>query len=185
MKPPLNKVMFMSLLLSILGAISIYIGNIFFHENLSLNISIILISNLYLGYFLFNSPSKTGKIFTLLCGLILSTGLTILIPNNHSLTIPIFLVGLSLIRCIYYYPGALASFCDLLLTLLAYTVAVWVLSQTHSWFMCFWCFFLIQSLSIFLPNITNTKIHDQALLNQNDDFLRAYKTAQNAINKLT
>ncbi|TQV87999.1 hypothetical protein [Aliikangiella coralliicola] len=179
--------------LSLLGSISFYGLQFFYTDSNALQLTISLVALVYIGTLLAYSKSKAGRLTTILVCLVGNIALLYLFLPINLLIISI-LLSVWLVRTLYHHQRFIASVLDAGLLFAGYSAAVWTLFATGSWFLSFWLFFLIQALTIFIPQLVNNKrnaffehfnseISD--LESSDRDFHTAYRNAQNAIKRLS
>ena len=114
-----------------------------------------------------------------------TTALVISIASWQLLSLPAFLLVLVgtiwLTRALYHHSGVLAAVIDLGISGLAVAGAIWALG-TGSYALTFWCFFLIQALFVWIPEVTTSSTPDRDL-NQSD-FDNARRLAAAALKRL-
>ncbi|WP_444995242.1 hypothetical protein [Aliikangiella sp. IMCC44359] len=179
----LTQSIFIGLCLSIVGAVGFQTMSWVLPEGDVLQIILSTINFVYIAYLLFNSSHKTGR---LSCLILYSTANIILLLAfiSHEILLIFLCSSIWLARSIFFQKNLLASIIDALLILIGYSVALWTLSTTHSWFLTLWCFYLIQTLFIYIPQLTRIKKKQDNSLPDNQAFQIAYKNATNAIKRI-
>jgi len=152
--------------------------------DLSLCLSIVILSGVYLSYLLYRSQEKVGKVTTVTIWSLLSLATWVFIPSIL-LTLFVHAILISIIRSLYYYQSVLSALFDLLLTGLSLSIAFWAITETQSVGISTWCFFLTQALFSIIPTSLNSKKNSSDKLNSNNRFEHAYHAAQLAIKKLS
>lgn len=145
---------------------------------------ITLLALAYVLYLLKRSRERIGRVTVVLAWCLVTITSWALAPGL--LVYALIQVGMIwLIRSLYYYGSVVSSLTDLGLTALGLAVAVWAWHNTHSLFVSFWSFFLVQALFVFIPK-TLARRHDKRLAVVDiDAFERAHDVAESAVRRLT
>jgi len=183
MKPSFLNLILFGLLLSVAATVGLSSAKLLFHPILALNITFAAVSLIYIGYVLFNSPVSTGRMLTMVCVLVAFLGGLLFAPSDTLFAI-LLVFSIWLIRSLYYHLSFFGAFFDALICLAGYLAAIWALTNTSSWFMTFWCFFLVQSLIAFIPKLQKSNAVEQQKSFDNEKFTNAHKNARDAVNTI-
>ena len=154
-----------------------------FSATYSAHIVVSFITTLYLGYLLWRSPKKTGRISAAAFGFF-TLFATWLIQPSFSLFILIHVGLISLIRSLAYYRTLLASGADFMLSSLSVAVAFWAYLNSNSLLLTLWSLFLVQALFSTIPTtLTHTPSDKQSRTKER--FNSAHRTAEAALNRLS
>jgi len=150
----------------------------------AIQLLITIVSISYIVYMLIRSEEKTGRIIVMSVWALVACGLWLL-----DVPLPLFclvhLMMLWLIRSLYFYSSIISSLLDFALVGVSLLFSSWAFYQTDSVFMSIWCFFLAQSLFVYIPvNMTTTHKSNSSTIDHNE-FNQALKNANYAIQKLT
>jgi len=193
-RPALFEGILVALIVSIVASAVFTIMSAFFPTSWILHALIAGTSFVYLMYLLFRSHEKVGKPTVVAVWTLVTIAAWMFSP---SLLISLF-VHISLIwlvRALYYYSSLFMALFDLGLILFAMAASIWTIYHTNSLFLATWCFFLLQSVFVFIPEdlrehlkvkrgapeVSNPEKSNPA----NDGFEQAYLTAQTAIRQLS
>lgn len=157
---------------------SFYLGAVF------LKLLIAGIAFGYILYLLLKTSEHVGSVISVLLWFVIT-----LVAMIFSVSIIDYmlvqLVLIWLLRSLYYYNSLFSSLCDLALVILSIIIAYWAWTNTSSLFLTSWCFFLIQSLFVFIPeNILAKNKNSEIKENTIDKFEYAYQSAEAAAEKL-
>jgi hypothetical protein len=179
-----------SLLSSIAFAIAACVGGsvlytllpLVFTAAMSLEIAISVISAGYLFFLLKKGRQRTGRVIAFTSWILISgAGLLLDLPIATFILSQVAMIWLA--RSIVFHRSILPSLLDLGLIAIGLLAAVWALLQTDSMATALWCFFLVQSLFGYIPNLKSTsKVHTPV---DQDRFQAAHRVAADAIQKLT
>ncbi len=139
----------------------------------------------YLIYLLKRSHEPVGRL-TVVLGWILLASLTSFLELSLPLYLILHLLGVWLIRSLYYYAGVLPALFDLGLSALSLAAGFWAFTHSGSLFLSIWCLFLVQALFVAIPVRIRGKSaenHPQQLNEQR--FEQAHRTALTALRKLS
>ncbi len=176
-----------ALIASFIGSIGYFALSSVLSNSFSIRFLISGLSGFYILYLLAITDEHVGRVSTLLHLSVISIGLLLFWP---SITLFIWanLLMIWLTRSLYFYTSLFSSLADLFLQALSLTTALWAFSHTQSLFMGIWCFFLVQALFVLIANTkTNQKITNSptSTINNEANFQRAYRDAENAVRKLS
>lgn len=175
----------LALIFSIIGAAGFFTLGSLFGSGDVFRLLITCLGFSYVVYLLSRSRERVGKI-TVITGWLLLAVLNWLFVPSFLLYIIIHLGMIWLVRSLYFYNSVLSSLLDLGLSGISLAVAVWTWSISHSLFLSFWCFFLVQALFIHIPRQTGkTDNRLSAGADSDDPFERAHHAAELAVRKLT
>ena len=144
----------------------------------------------YVLYLLSRSQERVGRLTVISVWLIVAACAWLLAPSLL-IYISIHLVALWLIRSLYFYSSVLSALTDLGLTGFSLIAAIWAWFSSDSLFLAFWCFFLVQALSVLIPrqwSKASGKRKQSAgsvRLADDDHFETAYEAAETALRKLS
>ena len=136
---------------------------------------IALTTLLFLGYLIYNSPRKAGKIILMVSCVFVLAGSFIFIRELSSLLI-ICVVSIWLVRSFLYYSSIVSALLDAGLCLAGLAFAGWTLFSTGSIAAAIWSFFLVQSLQVLVPHKIGHS--QQSGIADNDRFNNAHLTAE-------
>lgn len=155
-----------------------------FYSGMMLKFFISLGSFSYIGYLLWRSPERNGRLSITAAWLSLSGLAWILSPSLIAYTL-IQLIMIWLVRSLYYHSNLITALADLGLIGLGLLTAAWSWLQTGSVFIAIWCFFLIQALYVLLPQTWSGSISNSGTSNNRvDPFEQAHRSAELAVKKL-
>jgi hypothetical protein len=141
--------------LALLGAAGMATLPLGVGTNTALRLTVALLGAIYVLYVLHLSGERSGRI-VVPCAWLLAT-----VICWTWLTTPLFVIvqiGLiGLLRCLYLRAGILDSIADLCLSAVAFAGALWA-AGTGSWFLTFWCFFLVMALFVWIPSPAASRI---------------------------
>ena len=194
-RPGFIEGVLLSIVISIAVTAIFTVMSAFFPTRWLLNILIAAVSFSYVLYLLFRSAERTGMLTVITIWGSISVLIWIFSP---SIMVTLFIhVGLIwLVRALYFYTSLMVALIDLGLILFAMASAIWTLTYTNSLFFSIWCFFLLQSLFVFLPadlhkeNITGRTKRGGLFENINganntDRFEQAHQGAQSALRQMS
>jgi hypothetical protein len=139
----------------------------------------------YVFYLLSRSRERVGRITAVACWT-LATGVIWFIGPPLIVYILTQLGLIWLIRSLYFYSSGLSAMADLMLNSLSLVAAVWAARHTGSVFLSFWCFFLTQSLFVFIPvRFSRGSGATQTRPLHLDRFQRAHRSAEAAVRRLS
>jgi hypothetical protein len=139
----------------------------------------------YIVYLLARSPSRLGRVSSLVMWALLTL---VTLSSEPSLGMHL-LAQLSivwLIRSLYFYSSLLPALTDLGLSGFGLSAALWAAEQSGSIFLSVWCLFLVQALFAAIP----PNFHRKATLIQpqaeaDERFEHAHRCAENALRRLS
>lgn len=173
-----------ALIASISGAMTYFGLSMFINAENALSMVISLLASAYILYLLSRSRERTGRV-TVMVFLVMSLTAIWLFDAPLSVLINLVLLGIWLIRSLYFHGSLFAALADLGLCGFSLAAAFWTLHHTGSLFLSFWCFFLSQALFVLITIRPNQHSNNSILLGNKTVFNRAYQTAQAAICKLS
>ncbi|MGD8589800.1 MAG: hypothetical protein PVG22_13325 [Chromatiales bacterium] len=147
-----------------------------------------LIAGMSLGYVVYllkRSHEPVGRITVVLGWLMLTT-----VVGFLELSLPVYLIvhllGVWLIRSLYFYAGILPTLLDLGLSALSLATGFWAFAHTSSLFLSIWCLFLVQALFVAIPaSIRSKATETESQSLSGERFEQAYRGAQTALRKLS
>jgi hypothetical protein len=172
-----------AVVLALLGAIG-YAGlATFLSGGLALRLVVVALSGAYLIYLLRAAQDRTGRIATFTGWLVITLGMA-LYSDGLAIALITQTVLISVVRTFYYHRSALAGLLDLGLSGFALSAALWAGSETGSLFLTAWSYFLVQALFPVIPTWSARYAAGKATEVSEDEFGRAYRTAENAIRRI-
>ncbi len=199
-RPSLFEGIGLALVASIIVALVFPIFSLLLAPGVVLQLLITGLSLAYLVYLLVRSQQKLGRGTVLACWLVVTITAWVFSPSLLSYGV-IHLLLIWLVRSLYFYNSSLSALADLALTGLALTAALWAWFSVGSFFLVFWCLFLVQALFVIIPrnflgprsfrgakacidstnSFTGRSASDMAA---EDPFEKAHATAEKALRKL-
>lgn len=174
----------LALFISILGAAGFFSLTLLFDGAGVFRLLLAALCFIYVLYLLARSRERIGRI-TVICAWMFVTGLSWLFVPSVLLYIVIHLGMIWLIRSLYFYSSVLSSLADLGLTGISLAVSIWAWSMSHSLFLSFWCFFLVQALFTLIPKqIKKSQNKPTISIDTDDQFEHAHRAAEVALRKL-
>jgi hypothetical protein len=139
----------------------------------------------YVVYLLQRSHEPVGRLTLVLGWILLASVIGFL-----KLTLPVYLIahllGVWLVRSLYYYAGVLPALFDLGLSALSLATGFWAFAHSGSLFLSIWCLFLIQALFVAIPASIRSKATEMESQSVSGErFEQAHRSAQNALRKLS
>ncbi len=166
-------------ILSIIGVGGLTVLTLFLPSHTAMQIIVCLIAGLYAAYLMHCSKAKSGRLLTPILWLFVSA---VSFYTADLLTFALMQASfIWLVRCLYFHAGVLPALVDAALTLCSFGVAIWALGNSN-WMLAFWSFFLVQSLSVWIPQ-PRTPARDRH--HTTDDFARAAANAEAALKRIT
>ncbi|MCP5206531.1 MAG: hypothetical protein H7A01_04945 [Hahellaceae bacterium] len=172
---------------SLLGSVLFYVLTLVLPASYSLEIAAAVVCIAYIVMLIAKHPRKTGMLGVPAVLIMLMIVLTFLTPSAL-VTLSALAGFIWLARSTYYYQSIFCALADMLLTMLSFIVAASAFRYHQSVFLGFWVFFLLQSLTAFIPKkLTGTK---QPLMagtpseSANAEFNQAQQAAEAALQKL-
>ena len=134
----------------------------------------------YILYLCILAPTRPGKIIlvsttTILVGVLLTTSSSPL--GLIAVAVSLFWIS----RILLFYKRFIPLILDVLLQTGAVCTALWVYSTNHSLLLAIWCFFLCQSLWVFIPTGAKQTIKHSLSNETNDRFSYAHRMAESAL----
>ncbi|MCP4320369.1 MAG: hypothetical protein GY951_02010 [Psychromonas sp.] len=172
----------LSLLATVLAAV--LSGPLYFNEAISITIAVI--TAFYIGVLLKFSQLKTGRL--LLLATYICAAVLLIISGISAQWFALFsLSAIWLCTLVYYRFGLFAAVYHAILLTVGVFTASWVIVATGSWFLCFWCFFLMQSPLFFAHQPAKPILTRDSLATPEDSnavFENAYKCADKSVQQL-
>ena len=139
----------------------------------------------YILYLLHRSHEPVGRIAVIALWTVLTTVVWLLnLPLLAYMGVQ--LGAIWLIRSLYFYTSVLSAFADLGLSGMSLLTAFWAVSWTGSIFLSLWCFFLLQSLFVFIPASWKAKtFKGKKSPSGENPFDLAHRAAEAAVHKLS
>ena len=137
----------------------------------------------YLLYLFSRSQERVGRVTTFaLWGAL--AAITWWVAPPLPLYLLIHVAAIWLVRCLYFYAGAIPALMDLGLSALSVSATVWALTRSSSVFLATWCFFLVQALFVAIPPTLKRKQKERAASTQSETFEHARRQADQALRQL-
>lgn len=182
----LPAILLSGLALSILASVQIAVLSGPLYLNQAFSLSIAVTTAFYIGALLKFSELKTGRLVALTA--YISTAVLLIISGLSADWFVLFSLSVIwLYSAVYYRFGLFAAVCHALLLAAGLFTASWILSITGNWFLCFWCFFLVQSLLFYAPLPAKPVLrrnHLAAAEDSNAVFENAFNCADKAVQQL-
>lgn len=173
---------FIAALLSISGAIIYNATATLLSPAYAFQSVLILLSLAYGLFILSETKPAPGRYVAFALWLILSVFSVVFSPKI-SILLVCYSMGLWLLRSLIRYTSLLPALTDAGLILFALASAYVALLHSHSLALALWSFFLVQALTTFIP--ASFFIPTPLAKTQADKFNCAYRTAENALKRLT
>ncbi len=141
------------------------------------------VAGAYIGFLLAKSPSRPGRLVALAAWLV-ATAAALAIAPHAGIVLVTQLLGIWLVRSLYFHTSVLAALADLLLNALAVGAGIWAAQQSGSVFMALWCFFLVQALFVYIPANFPRTAADNEQTPAVDAFSQAHRCAEEAVRRL-
>lgn len=183
-RPNFMEGVLVGLIASIAGSALFVTLKWFMSYNNALELIIVGISFAYTVYLLSRSPEKTGRIVVMASWLVSAAIMWVM-------SLPLMLVAMIhigmvwLIRSLYFYSSILPALIDLMLSAFSLVIAIWAGLHTSSLFLSVWCFFLTQTLFVFIPHGGKKQSTQHPSNEQGDSFESAHRSAEAALRKLS
>jgi hypothetical protein len=142
-----------------------------------------LLALAYLLYLFHGTRARTGRVITLTAWGAMAL-LCWWLPTPLPLYLLIHAGAIWLIRSLYAYSGLIPALCDAALSAFAILAFSWAFMRTGSVFLAAWCFFLVQSLWIFIPRTIAGPARTATPERSTDQFERARRQADAALRQL-
>ena len=183
-RPSFNEGLLLALFISLVSSF-LYAALTWFLSELGvIQLLITLTSFFYMMYLLVRSDETRGRVVIVA----IWGAMTVLL---WVLSVPITLYCLLyigyiwLVRSLYYYSSLFCSVVDFVLVALSLLFSTWAYYETYSVFMSLWCFFLMQSLFVFIPEKTGSFNTKNNVRHKTGDFNQSFKNANEAVRKLS
>jgi hypothetical protein len=140
-----------------------------------------LIAGMSLGYVVYllkRSHEPVGRLTMVLGWTLLAT-----VIGFFKLSLPVYLIvhllGVWLIRSLYFYAGLLPALFDLGLSALSLATGFWAFFHSGSLFLSIWCLLLVQALFVAIPiNIRSNATETESQSVSGERFEQAHRSAQ-------
>ncbi len=136
----------------------------------------------YIAWLLSRSRGRSGKISGAVIWWLAALAIWGFAPSQE-LFLFAHLGLIWLCRSVLSYRSVFAAGLDLLLHAVALSAAAWAAIQTNSLLITLWCFFLVQAFYALIP--TSFKTPSVGATRAEDDFERAHRNAQGALQRLS
>jgi len=170
----------LALLLSVIGAVAFSGLAMLMGNAIGLRLVIAFLTAVYLLAILRNSEAKVGRLLVG-SGWLLATTLLVIFNPGLDFWLAAQLLTIWLVRSLYLYQHLWQSAADALLNAMALVLAIGALWHTDSLFLSLWCFFLIQTLFLWIQK----RSKPVSELADNRNFERAFQTAELALKRLS
>jgi hypothetical protein len=140
----------LALALSVLGAVLHTTLSMILGASISIRISLLTVTMVYLLFLLQASPARSGRLLATLAYLALS-GLLMLLNPALWLWLLLLTGFIWLLRSLQSYDSLIPAAIDALLCALALAAAIATARHSGSLFLCLWSYFLVQALLALLP----------------------------------
>ena len=150
----------------------------------ALKIVTVALGGIYIVYLLVCSNEHTGRITIFMAWGVVTTT-TWLLTTDLSMTLITQSVLISIVRTLFHHTRMLGGLLDFVLSAFALSTAVWAIGHSGSMLLTVWCFFLVQALSVYIPESLTNKEQQPPPENSvgEDKFGRAFRTAETAIRR--
>ncbi len=199
-RPSLLEGIGLALLVSIIVALVLPVFSLLLAPGVVLRLLFAGLSLVYLSYLLVRSQQKLGRVTVLVCWFMVTIATWVFSASLLSYGV-MHLLLIWLVRSLYFYNSSLSALADLALTGFALSAALWAWFSVGSFFLVFWCLFLVQALFVIIPrnfrgprnfqeatvcaasasNFTGQPASDMAA---EDPFEKAHAAAEQALRKL-
>jgi hypothetical protein len=169
-----------------LSAPAIYhLLNLFLYRGFALKVTLTILTFAYLVYLLRGHPARIGKLILGVCSLaVLSLAL---LAGASVASFAVIAVGVIwMARALLAYSSPLMALADGGLCLLGLGAAVWALCTTQSYWWAVWCFLLVQSLFVLIPEFPRAAVgeNSQGKIKPASNFADASRAAEAALRQL-
>jgi hypothetical protein len=176
---------FVAFLFSLISSVTYFALSSIFSDSFLIQLLITGLSFAYILYLLSRSKAPIGRITSVVVWTVAVIFLWFFSPPI-SVFLLIHLLMIWLIRSLYYYSSLFSSLLDFALNGLSVATAFWAANHTDSLFLTIWCFFLIQTLFVLIPQkLKHTTSNESSTLDSEAEFQNAYRTEESAIEKLS
>ena len=139
----------------------------------------------YIVYLLARSPSRIGRVSTLVLWAF-TTLATLSLEPSLVIHLLIQLGAVWLIRSLYFYSSLFPALTDLGLSGFGLSAALWAAEQSGSIFLSVWCLFLVQALFAAIPTNFHRRATPVPPQSEADErFEHAHRCAENALRRLS
>ena len=184
-QPTFFKGVLVALVMSLVGSVLFTVLSPLFGGEVILRWLIAGMSLGYVVYLLKRSHEPVGRITVVLGWALLAS-----IIGFLELSLPLYLMthllGVWLIRSLYYYAGILPALLDLGLSTLSLATGLWAFFHSGSLFLSIWSLFLVQALFVAIPSSIRSKATEtEAQPLSGERFEQAHRSAKSALRKLS
>ena len=169
--------------LSLLGILLLTTLPLVVHFQLAFSITLIVLTFLYSVLILKKSQTKIGQVSLLFSFIACSAALLVFDASIYWFIFSA-LVMIWVTRLIFSQSSLFNACYSAILLGGGITAACAVLVTTRSWFLAFWCFFLIQILFSCAPNLFTRKV-TQTSAQSEQSFKNAFQSANKALENLS
>ena len=172
----------LAVVISVVGAVvhNVLVG--FIGRALSLRLVVLLVALVYVLSLLRQSPLTSGRVVGAL-GWVALSGLLIVFNPALSVWLLLETAFIWLLRGLQSYDSPISAGIDALLSAFALAAAVTTALHTQSLFLSLWCFFLVQSLTAFVPRRAPERSLAAGL--PETDFDASFRNAEAALRRLS
>jgi hypothetical protein len=152
----------------------------------ALRLVIALLGGSYVCWLVSRSGARVGRITSVL-GWSAATVALGFSPVALPLYLLVHVALIWLIRSLYFHTSVLPALFDLALSGLGIAAAAWAAEQSNSVFLASWCFFLVQSFFVVIPQTLKDRSRQPADASDetNQPFQRAQRTAEAALRRIS
>jgi hypothetical protein len=174
----------MALGLSLVGAAVLASLSLLVPYGTALRAAVTLVAFVYVCGALARTSERTGRVVVMALWCAIAAGAWMLgAPIGAYIALQAGLLWL--VRALYSEAGAAGVGADLLLTAASLAFGVWAALRTETFFLAAWCFFLIQSLHVFIPALLHRSGAAPAREERlHDAFDTAFRAAEDALGRL-
>ena len=147
----------------------------------ALRLSIVLASMFHVGALLASSPIRSGRVLAVLAWLALTGLLWMFDPPLGSWLLMITAFSW-LLRSLQRYESLLSAGLDGLISAFSMVAAISAALHSHSLFLSLWCYFLVQSLHVCVPQRSADR---EPASGSDRDFDASLRSAETALRQLT
>jgi len=169
--------------LSLLAVVLLSLFPVILDFDHSLSMTVVILTLCYSIFLLKKSPSKTGQASLVLSYIVGSLALVFLNAPFDWISLASLLM-IWLVRFLFGQSTLLKAGLHALILLAGLSAASTVLVTTHSWFLTFWCFFLIQPLFNLIDGLFAEKSSTK-ISHSKQSFNAAFKSANTALERLS
>lgn len=184
--PTLLRGVLVALVLSLVGGATFAGLSHLVDPATALRLVVALLGGSYVCWLVSRSGARIGRV-TSVVGWSAGAVALMFSPVALPLYLLVHVALIWLIRSLYFHTSVLPALFDLALGGLGIAAAVWAAEQSNSVFLAAWCFFLVQSFFVVIPQTLNhrTTQPTDAADEINPPFQRAQRTAEAALRRIS